>query len=275
VVRSGKLRGERRPPRAFRERTVDELTIDDERSFARVAVYADLKEVLLRAGYVFRVLPKKYAGRWDRALLLNLTYWGDGGGDVLDGDHVPADVVAHAAWHHLAAVALAGTARGAPSVEALVLGESIASAFDLYLVGALLGRATRSSFLETQVAAMAEAARTAGRSAREFEAMLEGVAGDPEGAFADLRRLLYDATLALAACRGADEGLVALARFDRQTLGALLHHYELSNWALYIRAYARRRRSPDPRARAVDASLRTRRDPLAWLVARWVAPALA
>ena len=67
-----------------------------------------------------------------------------------------ADVVAHAAWHYLAARALAPAAGRSLSVDALFLGEAIASAFDVYLVGRLLGHAPRSTFLETQVPAMAE-----------------------------------------------------------------------------------------------------------------------
>jgi hypothetical protein len=93
---------------SFVERTIDELVIDDEDSFRHVALYADLKEVLRRADYKFRVLPKGASARWDRALLLNLTFWGaNAGGDVLVDEHLAADVVAHVAWHHLAAGAFA------------------------------------------------------------------------------------------------------------------------------------------------------------------------
>src|SRR5271154_2225215 len=102
---------------------LDELEIEDERSFRHVGLYADLKEILRRDKYRVRVLPDALAGRWDRALFLNLTFWGAGeGGDILDRDQIPADVVAHAAWHHLAARAFGG---GALSAEALFLGEAI------------------------------------------------------------------------------------------------------------------------------------------------------
>src|SRR5258708_28234233 len=120
----------------FTRRTVDELTIEDEASFRHVGLYADLKEVLRRAKYTFRVLPGGRHARADRALLLNLTYWSaEAGGDILAESRVPADVVAHVAWHHLAARALASAPRAPLSVEALFLGESIASAFDVYLEG--------------------------------------------------------------------------------------------------------------------------------------------
>jgi hypothetical protein len=191
---------------------------------------------------------------------------------VLESGRVPADVIAHAAWHHLAARALAGEPGSPLSAEGMLLGESIASAFDVYLVGRLLGRAPRSTFLATQVTAMAETARGAGLGASDFERLLEGIARDPEGAFADLRRLLHDAALALLPCHGADDALGALARFDRHRFAPLLHHYELSNWVLYARAYARTRRTPDRRACALADLLDRERDPLSWLTSAWLSP---
>ena len=264
-----------RPAPTFRERTLGQLSIEDERSFRHVALYADLKEILLRDGYVFRILPEEHEGRWDRALLLNLTYWGGVGGDVLDSEHISADVVAHAAWHHLAAGALGATGGGPASAQALFLGESIASAFDIYLVGRLLGHAPGSSFLETQVSAMASASNAAGLADGDFEALLVDVARDPEAAFSDLRALLYDASLALLACRSADDALTALAPFDAHRFASLLHHYELSNWVLYARAYAGPDAGPDARVRSTEESLRASTDPLAWLTTSWVTPALA
>jgi hypothetical protein len=264
----------KRAPATFDHRTVDELTIGDERALAHVALYADLKEVLRRAAYPFRVLPGPSAGRADRALLLNLSFWAaDAGGDVLADASIEADVVAHAAWHHLAARALAPEKGGPLSVDALFLGEAIASAFDVYLVGRLLGHARRSTFLETQVPAMAETASAAGLSKTLFARLLAGIAQDPERAFEDLRELLFDAATALYACRTAEEAHVALRALDGDRFGALLHRYELSNWVLYARAYGRHD-VRDPRPRAVDRALRKAKSPLDWLATRWLAPAL-
>jgi hypothetical protein len=67
------------------------------------------------------------------------------------------------------------------------------------------------------------------------------------------------------------EGLAALAAFDRHRYAAILHRYELSNWVLYARAYARRGRKPDERTRAVDRALRAeKRGALAWLREAWI-----
>jgi len=261
------------------ERTVEGLSIHGERSFRAIAVYADLKEILRRHEYVFRVLPPSPSRppRWDRALLLNLTYWSGRGGDILESDNIAADVIAHAAWHHLAALALAtkpAKLGKTPSAAALLLGESIASAFDAYVVGRQLACAPGSPFLKTQVPAMAETARAAGLSARGFRKLLLGMADDPARSFADLREMLYDAALGLVASTGAAQALAVLDRASRHRFGPLLHHYELSNWVLYARTYARNTRAGDRRAGAVDRALRGSPLPLDWLKTHWVSPAL-
>lgn len=273
-------------------RTVDELSIQDERAFRHVPLYAALKDLLRRDGYRFQVLPRSSA-RWSHALLLNLTYWG-GGGDVIESERVPADVIAHAAWHHLAArivrehehersrprprlrprkrglrEASSSAPSAAPTAEALFFGESIASAFDAYLVGRLLSSAPRCAFLATQVPAMAEVARDAGLSARRFEALLAAMARDPEASFESLRELLFDTSLALVAAPDASAAHAVLVHAEAHAFGALLHRYELSNWVLYARAYADRDASNAlAGARAVrtfDEALRRAESPLSWL----------
>jgi hypothetical protein len=252
----------RRSP-AFDRVTIDALTIEDEQSFRHVALYADLKDVLRRDDYTFRVQRGRKV-RGDRALLLNLTYFcASDGGDILAQPSLPADVVTHVAWHHLASKALGGSR----AVEALFLGEAIASAFDVYLIGRLLGHSPRSSFLATQVPAIAEAAKAAGLSKRGFEALLHRVARHPEQAFEELRSLLFDATLALYASRTPEEAAVALETFDRHRFSPVMHHYELSNWVLHARAYGDAR--ADRKARAIDRALRREAKPLAWLTEAW------
>jgi hypothetical protein len=259
----------------FDSRTIDELTIGDESAFRHIGLYADLKEVLRRSGYPFRILPKGPAARADRALLVNLTFWAaDAGGDVLVDEHIEADIVAHAAWHHLAACALAPEAGGPMSVDAIFLGEAIASAFDVYLIGRLLGHAPRSAFLKTQVLAMADTASAAGLSEDSFAALLAELSHSPERAFADLRELLSDATHALFACHSGEEAHAALLALDGHRFSSLLHRYELSNWVLYARAYAPSH-GADAGVRAVDRALRKAKAPLEWLVAHWIGPALA
>ncbi len=260
--------------RAFRLVSIDELKIEDARALRSIPLLGDLREVLRRAHYRFRVLRDE--GRADHALLLNLTYWSpEAQGDVLATPRIPVDVVAHVAWHHLATRALAppgGTRNVKPTADALFLGESIASAFDLWLVGRLLRGGARSAFLESQVPRMADVAEAAGLPKRGFERMLAEIAADPERAFGDLRALLFDATSRLHEAETAEAAAAVLADAEAHRFGALLHHYELSNWVIYARAYGASRK--DARARKIDAALRLAADPVAWLVSSWVLPAL-
>jgi hypothetical protein len=250
-------------------RTIDQLVVADEGSFRHVPLYRDLKKVLSLARYSFRVMREP---RYQRALLLNLTFWSaEQGGDVQPTEQLAADVVMHAAWHHLAASALARPAHSL-SADAMLLGESIASAFDAYLVGCLLRHAPRSSFLRTQVPSMSDAAHDAGMTAREFATMLQQMVDSPERAFVDLRALLFDAATALLASKDAAAACRALDKLDRRRFAPLLHHYELSNWVLYARAYGASR--VHPMVASIDRSLRDA-EAIAWLQRHWVEPAIA
>lgn len=254
----------------FRRIELAALHIDDQRSFRHVALYERLKQVLLRSHCAFRVtLPGAPRCDWSRALFLNLTFWSPtDAADVLVDERIPADVVAHVAWHHLAARALGPSAT---SADGLLLGESVASAFDLYLLGRLLGHAPRSTFLRTQAAAMGDVAEGAGLTAADFGALLTAVAADPESAFSDLRELLFDAATLLVRAEGPDEAATILDTLASRRFYPLLHHYQLSNWILYARALAP---SPDARLDAQVAKMNRAlvRAPVAleWLERHWL-----
>jgi len=255
----------------LQRRVLSQLVIDDEAAMAAVPLYLPLKNRVLSDQCPFLVLPSTEHPRWDRSLFLNLTFWG-GGADVLPDDHVTADVVTHVAWHHLASRAFASPT-GALTTDALFLGEAIASAFDVYLVGTLLNRkarAKRSLFLDTQVPAMAETAAAAGLSDREFEVLLAGVAASPSHAFEDLRALLYDVSRALFACVDVDAGLAVIDGCRDHRFAPLLHRFELSGWVLWARAWAGDRTAKDERVAVVDAALRAAPDSLAWLQSAWL-----
>jgi len=252
---------------------LDKLRIEDEKSYRHIGLYEALKRALLRDKVLFWV-PRAGGGkaRWDRVLFLNLTFWAPGEpGDVLEKKSIPADVLMHAAWHHVTrrAVATGGDA-SATSYDALFLGEAIASAFDMYLVGRLLGHAPEAAFLETQVPAMADAAEQAGMSADDFEAMLDEVAKDPDRAFEDLRQLLFDACMSLVHQQSVGDAAEAIAAFDGHRFGPLLHHYELSTWILYARAYGKAAETRDPHVQRIDAALRQAPVALDWLEQHWL-----
>jgi hypothetical protein len=258
----------------FRAVALDDLVIDDERSFAHVGIYADLAKALRGASHRFWVPVDGARVSWDRALFLNLTYWSaTEGADVLCEDHLPADVLAHIAWHHVVGARLARP--GKPSAASMLFAESIASAFDLYLVGRLLWNAPESDFITTQVPLISACAEDAGLSEAAIEALLAEVAREPERAFEELRALLFEAATSLLACPGVMEAAAVLKRFEGRRFEPLLHHFQLSNWILYARAYAADPTQPDPAVDAAAAALTGAPDSLEWLRRHWLEPAAA
>jgi hypothetical protein len=259
-----------------------ELAIDDERSVAHVAIYARLKRALERSGHRFFIPAEGAQASWDRVLFLNLTYWDpDRGTDVFCDHHVPADVVAHMAWHAIVGRELArqqakppeGDAvapAARPTAASLFFAESIASAFDLYLIGRLLHNAPDSDFITTQVPLLAACAEEAGLSESGFATLLQQVAQDPERAFEDLRALLLDVSNALFACRGAVEAQAVLDGVAGHRFEPLLHHYQLSNWILYARAYAAGAPGDAALVASLDAALREKPVALDWLADNWI-----
>lgn len=257
----------------FRSVSLDSLIVEDDEAFMAMPLYAALRRALAGAGHSFLIPVDGGEVSWDRALFLNLTFWSaDAGAEVLCNDHIPADVVAHAAWHHVVSHRLGPAAPGeGPCAESLFLAESIASAFDLYLVGRLLRDAPGTDFITTQVPIMRDVATDAGLAEADFAALLESICADPEQAFEDLRGLLFHATTALWACRGVVEAANVLAEHTNHRFGPLLHHFQLSNWILYARAYAR---AAPAQARAVnelDGVLRGPKGGLSWLEHNWLA----
>jgi hypothetical protein len=249
---------------------LSDLTLRGERALRPIGVYATLKQMLLRDGFTVRVpeAGSRHA-HVDRVTFLNLTYWNARDpSDVLVDDTLEADVLAHAAWHHAARKALPYT--GSPTAAALFLGESVASAFDLYLVGHLLRQGRKSAYLDSQVPAMSAAALDAGLSSDEVEAILASVMEDPDRAFADLRELLFDAAMALMAARNVDAAATVLDGFADHPFIGLLHHYELSNWVLYARAYAGPADANDL-AVAMHQAMRSAPSTMGWLEANWLA----
>lgn len=257
----------------FPRLSLSDLIIDDEASFSHVELYSLLRAIVAGSDHRFVVLQGNVRrATWDRALFLNLTYWHAAEArEVLPDEHIAADVVAHIAWHRLAAANLADES-GRLSAESLLLSEAIASAFDLYLVGRLLGVRPDAEFLQTQVPAMADSAAGAGMSEEDFEQMLESVAADPERAFEDLRALLFDCAVALHGCDDLTGAALVLEKHENRRFIELLHHYELSNWILYCRAYGGQKLQ-EGRAKELDTALREAPVALDLLEARWVRPA--
>ena len=251
--------------------TLSHLTIDDDSTLSKIALYRSLKKHVIQRDYAFRVPTMGTEVSWDRALFLNLTFWSPrDGADVLCERRIAADV-AHVGWHDVVNERL-GTASPdqQPGVAALFFGESIASAFDLYLLGRLLEASPECDFVESQVPIMTEAAEQAGLCEDAFEALLHTVCAEPERAFEDMRALLYDTSLALYACASVESALDVFDHRASHRFAPLLHHYQLSNWVLYARAHAGAATATDDEVMRLDDTLRAAPCSLDWLGANWL-----
>lgn len=242
------------------------LGIDDEADFADLPHYAALRDLLLEADVVYRVpTAGSPLARWDRVLLLNLGFWSPGEpDDVLEGRAITADVVAHRAWHHLAHHEL-GAASG--SVEGLMLGEAIASAFDVYMLGMLLRTRPDAQMLDSQVPAMTATLEEAGLAEPAIEAFFARFAAQPAQCFESLRQLLFEVGVALTGAQGAEAAAEVLLAFDAHPMAPLLHHFELATWSLYARAHAK---GDGAAATELHAQLVAEHDALDWLVRHWL-----
>lgn len=246
-----------------------DLDVIDEDAFAHVGIFRALRRWMEQSRHVFLV-PAEAELPFARALVLNLAFFDPAAPrDVLTDRTLPADVLAHVAWHAIAAERLW------PTVEGRFLGEAIASAFDLYAVGRLLGRSEESDFLATQVPALADAAEAAGLAAADFEALLEAIARDPDASFEELRALLFDVLCALHRAPSVEEAALVFDRFSTHRFAPLLHHYELSSWLLAARDAREAHARPDDAAGdplQVDATLRGAKSSVDWLEEHWVRP---
>jgi hypothetical protein len=141
----------------------------------------------------------------------------------------------------------------------------------VYLVGRLVETAPDCDFIASQLPIMAEAAEQAGVDEAAFARLIDGVRAAPERAFDELRALLVDAGTALLACADADAAQAVLEGFAGARFAPLLHHFQLSNWILYTRAYARGAPGCDEPIRSLDRTLRGSGDGLAWIERTWLA----
>ena len=250
----------------FSRVTLDELRIGDERSMRKLALYLRLKQRLVADAYRFRVSDERIG--WDRAALLNLSFWSpDDTADVIVERALPADVVMHVAWHH---VARRGLGRAGNTVDGMLLGESIASAFDAYVIGRLLTDAPRSPILESQVEAMRDSLPLTGPALGRLLAVL---AADPNRAFGSLRAFLFDVATSLSRARGIDDAARRLAAVDAHEFASLLPHYNVSNWVLHSRAYGPPIGAKiDARIARIDRALRKAPIGLDWIEREWLRP---
>lgn len=245
--------------------SLDEVEVVDLDLYRHVAEVEWLLTFARERGLTFATVDPDGPAE-DEARVLNLAFWRPGDvAEILDEPYLTADQLAHNTWHAAAERALGPAARTAPG---LLLAEAVASAFDVYLVGRLIGHHPDAPMLESQVPAMRDSATAAGLDEDEIEAMLTRFVDAPEASFGALWSLLYDVGLALAEAKDAEAAAEVLHRHRDAPLGALLHHYELPTWVLFARAYADAGDASS--VASVVTALREAGDPVRWLCESWL-----
>lgn len=248
--------------------TLSALAIRDDAAFAAMDVYGRLKARLARDAYPFRVPAPRQALAWEETLLLNVVFWnGATGQDVLEDRAIDADVVAHVGWHHVVRQALGPAA---DTADGMLLGEAVASAFDVYAAGRMLALGREVGFLESQLPAMADALGHAGWDEAAIDALFARVTAEPDVAFESLRQLLYDVSTALVRAPDAAAAAAVLRQHAAHPFAGLLHHYDLATWLLHARA-----RGADavanPEVAAMDAWLRASSSSIDAMTDAWLA----
>ena len=248
---------------------LSDLIVPDEAAYEDFPLWAKLKARLVEQEVeMYLADPASSNRHWaDTALINHTVLLPRGATEILHDRNVPADALMHTAWHHAGVEAMGALSS---SAEGLLLGESVASAFDAFVVGTLLRtESEHPSALDTQVPAMAEAAAAGGGSPEDFEALLHRMAEDPEGSFEELRELLFDVSMGLLRADGVDAADEVLSNVHGHVFAPILHHYDLSIWVLYARAFGKDLKA-HASLRKIDVALREESHPLAWLESHWL-----
>lgn len=96
---------------------------------------------------------------------------------------------------------------------------------------------------------------------------------DQRGVAERFLSLLFQVARRLLDCRNAVEAQHVLESFTAHRFTCLLHHYQLSNWVLYARAYGAPAPAQQLAIHELDATLRNAPVALDWLSEHWFAPA--
>ena len=143
-----------------------------------------------------------------------------------------ADELVHMAIHRQ----LYGHMERPEDRDSWLLCEAVASAADIWLLGAMLGSGQRAEFLDLQAEVWSQCWADAGRSERELQETFERVAGDPSGAFVEMVALIEGCVTALIAAKAVRDSVSAHLHHLASPLGPLLLHFQVDWWTQALRA---------------------------------------
>lgn len=224
--------------------TLPELTILERDAFIRAGIdLLILSEAVVEHDNLrFHCLPKR-AGQ---ARLVNLLAWQLGDGvEVLDGAAIHADQVVHIATHRVMNGQLGHT-----DPFAMLAGEAVASASDIYLLGCLAAAGEETDFLADTLESFAmycELYSPDGEQA--LERLLIDVRHQPFQTMAHLAQYLFASCTDLWCAHALENTIQAVSALADHPYYPLIHHYNATNWVLNTRHM---QGAPNHRQRAQD-----------------------
>lgn len=208
---------------------LDALQLIDADIYTRAAIplLEPAKTLLKRKNVQAAVLE----GQVGRARLVNLLAWDPSDHlEYLDNNSIEADQVLHFAMHQLAEHTW-GSARAVD----LITAEALASAVDIYLLGKLAEAGEEPGFLIDTLDSWGFFYEQYADEDR-LKQLLQNMIDDPFASFQRLTRFLIKATLPLLRLNDGTALSKHLAECEAEDFYPLLHHYNVTNWVLAVRA---------------------------------------
>ncbi|MDJ0842186.1 MAG: hypothetical protein QNK37_37140 [Acidobacteriota bacterium] len=167
-----------------------------------------------------------------RARLANLLSWQvDECLEYLDGDDLTTDQVVHFGLHQFAHHRL-----GSKHPHAVLFAETLASSADIYLLGKLAQAGMEPDFIHETLESFGFYYETYGDDAGHMEQLLSDLTTDPFGAMVTVGNYLFNFCTPLLYPASSDEPANILAVLQPHAYYPLVHHYNVTNWVLAIRA---------------------------------------
>lgn len=165
------------------------------------------------------------------ARLLNLLQWDlQAATETIDGDGPIADQVIHAAMHHFSDACF-----GSDTAQTMLFGECLASAIDFYLLGKILAARIETDFVIDTIDSLASYYEQYG-DPEQLQTILETASAEPYPTFIQIASYLYQAVAPLLNARDPHTISQHLLKAQDHPYWPLLHHYNIGNWVLTLRA---------------------------------------
>ena len=185
------------------------------------------------------------------ARLVNLVHWEVANQvEYLDEECVAADQLVHIAAHQVVAEIL-----GSHHPHALLQAETFASALDLYLLGKLILAGEETDFLIETIESYASYCDLYGQGPAQLESLLRRIQTSPFVSLVEAATYLFQCTETLLENNDIGQATQRLGQLARDPLYPLVHHYNIANWVLALKARQPEHKDPPPDLKRMHALL--------------------